>query len=79
VAARSGYRVEVADDRLSSVEGAAMQNSTDTAEAVTGGYYVLHLLPAVPDEAESILATIEMRCAERSKWQGRVNQLIARL
>ena len=40
---------------------------------------MLHLLPAVPDEAESILATIEMRCAERSKWQGRANQLIARL
>jgi hypothetical protein len=47
---------------------------TDVVEAVAGAYYVLHLLPVDPDQAEASLAAMEHALlhpgAQQDGWTG---------
>jgi hypothetical protein len=57
--------------------------STDAVEAVAGAYYVLHLLPVEPSEAEASLAAIEHAlahlAARRDNWTGPMGVAFAHL
>jgi hypothetical protein len=64
------------------MEAGAMK-STETVEAVAGAYYVLHLLPVEPIEAEAGLAAIEHAlahpAARRDSWTGPMGVAFAHL
>jgi hypothetical protein len=60
-----------------------MTKSTDAVEAVAGAYYVLHLLPVEPNEAEARIAAIEHALAHpaerRDNWTAPMGVAFAHL